>query len=84
MKSQMSSMTASLLLLFFPLTGFTAALGHPLISISVAKIFLVLFYPINAFTNPFLYVFLTKIVHMRPCSISFRSNKPSNTSNELK
>ncbi|CAJ0569145.1 unnamed protein product, partial [Mesorhabditis spiculigera] len=43
--------------LFF---GFTAALGFPLISISDAKIFLVFFFPINSFMNPFLYVFFTK------------------------
>lgn len=43
------------------LFGVTAAANVPLISISVAKIFLVLFYPINAFANPFLYVFLTKM-----------------------
>lgn len=43
------------------LFGVTAAADKPLISISVAKIFLVIFYPINAFANPFLYVFLTKM-----------------------
>ncbi len=42
--------------------GITAAMNLPLISISIAKIFLVLFYPINAFANPFLYVFFTKVV----------------------
>uniref|UniRef100_A0A0N5AX70 G_PROTEIN_RECEP_F1_2 domain-containing protein n=1 Tax=Syphacia muris TaxID=451379 RepID=A0A0N5AX70_9BILA len=48
--------------LFF---GLTASLNVPLISISVAKIFLVFFYPINAFANPFLYVFFTKVVQNR-------------------
>jgi follicle stimulating hormone receptor len=42
--------------------GLTAALHLPLISISVAKIFLVLFYPINACFNPFLYVFFSKVI----------------------
>ncbi|VDM47299.1 unnamed protein product [Toxocara canis] len=56
--------------LFF---GFTATLNMPLISISVAKIFLVLFYPINAFANPFLYVFFTKVIqkNVRPRAMSF-------------
>ncbi|CAJ0569146.1 unnamed protein product, partial [Mesorhabditis spiculigera] len=45
--------------LFF---GFTAALGFLLISISDAKIFLVFFFPINSFMNPFLYVFFTKVI----------------------
>uniref|UniRef100_F1L5M5 Thyrotropin receptor n=1 Tax=Ascaris suum TaxID=6253 RepID=F1L5M5_ASCSU len=56
--------------LFF---GFTAAMNKPLISISVAKIFLVLFYPINAFANPFLYVFFTKVIqkNVRPRAMSF-------------
>uniref|UniRef100_A0A914ZQ77 G-protein coupled receptors family 1 profile domain-containing protein n=1 Tax=Parascaris univalens TaxID=6257 RepID=A0A914ZQ77_PARUN len=56
--------------LFF---GFTAAMNKPLINISVAKIFLVLFYPINAFANPFLYVFFTKVVqkNVRPHAMSF-------------
>lgn len=42
--------------------GLTAASNVPLISVSVAKIFLVIFYPINAFANPFLYVLLTKMI----------------------
>ncbi|CAJ0961777.1 unnamed protein product, partial [Mesorhabditis belari] len=45
--------------LFF---GLTAALGFPMISISNAKIFLVFFFPINSFMNPFLYVFFTKVI----------------------
>ncbi|CAJ0589613.1 unnamed protein product [Cylicocyclus nassatus] len=45
--------------LFF---GLSAAMSHPLISISSAKIFLVFFFPINASANPFLYVFFTKII----------------------
>uniref|UniRef100_A0A915Q7N8 G-protein coupled receptors family 1 profile domain-containing protein n=1 Tax=Setaria digitata TaxID=48799 RepID=A0A915Q7N8_9BILA len=82
---KMATLIGTEMLCWFPTLffGFTAAVGHPLISISVAKIFLVLFYPINAFTNPFLYVFLTKIVHTRPCAMSFL-NKVPNISNELK
>ncbi|VDK81927.1 unnamed protein product [Litomosoides sigmodontis] len=83
---KMATLIGTEMLCWFPTLffGFTAALGHPLISISVAKIFLVLFYPINAFTNPFLYVFLTKITHMRPCSMLFLTNKTSKSTNELK
>ncbi|MCP9264465.1 Follicle-stimulating hormone receptor [Dirofilaria immitis] len=82
---KMATLIGTEMLCWFPTLffGFTAALGHPLISISVAKIFLVLFYPINAFTNPFLYVFLTKIIRLRPCSTSIFSKTP-NIRNELK
>ncbi|CAG9540665.1 unnamed protein product [Cercopithifilaria johnstoni] len=82
---KMATLIGTEMLCWFPTLffGFTAALGYPLISISVAKIFLVLFYPINAFTNPFLYVFLTKITHMRPCLKLLPTNKTS-TSNESK
>ncbi|KAL3985913.1 7 transmembrane receptor (rhodopsin family) protein [Acanthocheilonema viteae] len=82
---KMATLIGTEMLCWFPTLffGFTAALGHPLISISVAKIFLVIFYPINAFTNPFLYVFLTKITHMRPCLTSFLNKKTSNSSNKL-
>ncbi|KJH51489.1 7 transmembrane receptor [Dictyocaulus viviparus] len=45
--------------LFF---GLSAALGHPMISLSSAKFLLVFFFPINASANPFLYVFFTKII----------------------
>ncbi|XGW06937.1 hypothetical protein V3C99_016894 [Haemonchus contortus] len=45
--------------LFF---GLSAAMGHPLISLSSAKFLLVFFFPINASANPFLYVFFTKII----------------------
>uniref|UniRef100_A0A913HVI7 G_PROTEIN_RECEP_F1_2 domain-containing protein n=1 Tax=Strongyloides stercoralis TaxID=6248 RepID=A0A913HVI7_STRER len=45
--------------LFF---GITAALHTPLISLTKAKICLIIFYPINSCANPFLYVFLTKVV----------------------
>ncbi|KAM3716567.1 Follicle-stimulating hormone receptor [Dirofilaria immitis] len=81
---KMATLIGTEMLCWFPTLffGFTAALGHPLISISVAKIFLVLFYPINAFTNPFLYVFLTKIIRLRPCSTSIFSKTP-NIRNEL-
>ncbi|CAB3397397.1 unnamed protein product [Caenorhabditis bovis] len=48
--------------LFF---GFTAAIGYPLISLSNAKFVLVFFFPINAFANPFLYVFFTKVIQNR-------------------
>jgi hypothetical protein len=41
--------------------GLTAAFGHPLITLTNAKICLILFYPINSCANPILYVFLTKI-----------------------
>lgn len=44
--------------LFF---GLTAAAGFPLITLTNAKICLILFYPINSCANPILYVFLTKI-----------------------
>jgi len=44
--------------LFF---GLTAAFGHPLITLTNAKLCLILFYPINSCANPILYVFLTKI-----------------------
>uniref|UniRef100_A0A914DAU4 G-protein coupled receptors family 1 profile domain-containing protein n=1 Tax=Acrobeloides nanus TaxID=290746 RepID=A0A914DAU4_9BILA len=44
--------------LFF---GLTAVGGYPLISLTNAKICLVLFYPINSCANPWLYVFLTRI-----------------------
>ncbi|KAI6222875.1 Follicle-stimulating hormone receptor [Aphelenchoides fujianensis] len=44
--------------LFF---GLTAAAGHPLITLTNAKICLILFYPINSCCNPVLYVFLTRI-----------------------
>uniref|UniRef100_A0A1I8ERG9 G_PROTEIN_RECEP_F1_2 domain-containing protein n=1 Tax=Wuchereria bancrofti TaxID=6293 RepID=A0A1I8ERG9_WUCBA len=83
---KMATLIGTEMLCWFPTLffGLTAALGHPLISISVAKIFLVIFYPINAFTNPFLYVFLTKITHIRPCWISLLSSKTPNDSNELK
>ncbi|KAK6108858.1 7 transmembrane receptor (rhodopsin family) protein [Brugia pahangi] len=83
---KMATLIGTEMLCWFPTLffGLTAALGHPLISISVAKIFLVLFYPINAFTNPFLYVFLTKITHIRPCWISLLNSKTPNDSNELK
>uniref|UniRef100_A0A914Y1P1 G-protein coupled receptors family 1 profile domain-containing protein n=1 Tax=Panagrolaimus superbus TaxID=310955 RepID=A0A914Y1P1_9BILA len=46
--------------LFF---GITASLGYPLITITNAKICLVLFYPINSCANPYLYVFLTQMGH---------------------
>nr|AAN01360.1 thyroid-stimulating hormone receptor [Clarias gariepinus] len=38
----------------------SAALDHPLISISNSKILLVLFYPLNSCANPFLYAVFTK------------------------
>ncbi|KAI1701345.1 7 transmembrane receptor (rhodopsin family) domain-containing protein [Ditylenchus destructor] len=41
--------------------GITAAVGMPLISLTNAKVCLVLVYPINSCANPLLYVFLTKI-----------------------
>ncbi|KAI6185461.1 Follicle-stimulating hormone receptor [Aphelenchoides besseyi] len=44
--------------LFF---GLTAAAGLPLITLTNAKICLILFYPINSCANPILYVFLTRI-----------------------
>ena len=37
-----------------------AIYGQPLIDVSISKILLVFVYPINAFTNPFLYFFGTK------------------------
>ncbi|KAE9549205.1 hypothetical protein FO519_007585 [Halicephalobus sp. NKZ332] len=44
--------------LFF---GITATIGVPLISLTNAKICLILFYPINSCANPYLYVFLTQM-----------------------
>lgn len=41
--------------------GITAAMGMPLITLTNAKICLIIFYPINSCANPMLYVFLTKI-----------------------
>lgn len=38
----------------------SAALDHPLITISDSKILLVLFYPLNSCANPFLYAIFTK------------------------
>ncbi|XP_058248726.1 thyrotropin receptor [Hemibagrus wyckioides] len=38
----------------------SAALDHPLITISNSKILLVLFYPLNSCANPFLYAIFTK------------------------
>uniref|UniRef100_A0A8C1V4C2 Thyrotropin receptor n=1 Tax=Cyprinus carpio TaxID=7962 RepID=A0A8C1V4C2_CYPCA len=38
----------------------TAALDHPLITVSNSKILLVLFYPLNSCANPFLYAIFTK------------------------
>ncbi|XP_060770200.1 thyrotropin receptor [Neoarius graeffei] len=38
----------------------SAALDHPLITISNSKILLVLFYPVNSCANPFLYAIFTK------------------------
>lgn len=38
----------------------SAALAHPLITISKSKILLVLFYPLNSCANPFLYAIFTK------------------------
>ncbi|MCJ8738697.1 hypothetical protein PDJAM_G00038730 [Pangasius djambal] len=38
----------------------SAALRQPLITVSHAKVLLVLFYPINSCANPFLYAFFTK------------------------
>nr|ADH51678.1 follicle stimulating hormone receptor [Solea senegalensis] len=38
----------------------SAALKHPLITISDSKLLLVLFYPINSCSNPFLYAFFTR------------------------
>lgn len=38
----------------------SAALKQPLITVSHAKVLLVLFYPINSCANPFLYAFFTK------------------------
>ncbi|XP_002739238.1 follicle-stimulating hormone receptor-like [Saccoglossus kowalevskii] len=40
--------------------AFTAALAKPLIGVEEAKILLVIFYPINSCTNPFLYAICTK------------------------
>uniref|UniRef100_A0A8R1I7G4 G_PROTEIN_RECEP_F1_2 domain-containing protein n=1 Tax=Caenorhabditis japonica TaxID=281687 RepID=A0A8R1I7G4_CAEJA len=48
--------------LFF---GFTATIGFPLLSLSSAKFVLVFFFPINAFANPFLYVFFTEVIQHR-------------------
>ncbi|KAF8386073.1 fshr-1, partial [Pristionchus pacificus] len=45
--------------------GLSAALGYPLIDISTAKIFIICFFPLNTFTNPFLYVFLTKVIRSK-------------------
>lgn len=44
--------------LFF---GITAAMGIPLITLTNAKICLILFYPINSCANPLIYVYMTKI-----------------------
>ncbi|VDO69649.1 unnamed protein product [Heligmosomoides polygyrus] len=58
--------------LFF---GLSAAMGHPMISLSSAKFLLVFFFPINASANPFLYVFFTKVWHygnhLKRCWFSF-------------
>ncbi|XP_041671985.1 follicle-stimulating hormone receptor isoform X2 [Cheilinus undulatus] len=40
--------------------AFSAALKLPLITVSDAKLLLVLFYPINSCSNPFLYAFFTR------------------------
>ncbi|GMR58574.1 hypothetical protein PMAYCL1PPCAC_28769, partial [Pristionchus mayeri] len=45
--------------------GLSAAVGYPLIDISTAKIFIICFFPLNTFTNPFLYVFLTKVIRSK-------------------
>uniref|UniRef100_A0A915JA89 G-protein coupled receptors family 1 profile domain-containing protein n=1 Tax=Romanomermis culicivorax TaxID=13658 RepID=A0A915JA89_ROMCU len=45
--------------IFFGLIALT--IKKSLISVSSSKILLVLFFPINSFTNPFLYVFLTRM-----------------------
>ncbi|XP_076819319.1 lutropin-choriogonadotropic hormone receptor-like [Clavelina lepadiformis] len=47
---------------FFPISFFSlfALAGLPLLTISTAKILLVVFYPLNACWNPFLYAILTK------------------------
>ncbi|XP_067273485.1 thyrotropin receptor isoform X5 [Pseudorasbora parva] len=42
------------------LYAMTAALDHPLITVSNSKILLVLFYPLNSCANPFLYAIFTK------------------------
>uniref|UniRef100_A0A1I7YGS9 G_PROTEIN_RECEP_F1_2 domain-containing protein n=1 Tax=Steinernema glaseri TaxID=37863 RepID=A0A1I7YGS9_9BILA len=44
--------------LFF---GLTAAFNHPLISLTNAKVFLIVFHPINSLCNPVLYCLATKV-----------------------
>ncbi|MFH4975643.1 hypothetical protein AB6A40_002352 [Gnathostoma spinigerum] len=86
--TKMAILVGTDMLCWFPTLffGLTAAMNYPLINISVAKIFLVLFYPINAFMNPFLYVFFTKVVHktVRPRAVSLlkRISVPSMVAND--
>ncbi|XP_071238663.1 thyrotropin receptor-like [Salvelinus alpinus] len=43
--------------------GLSAALHHPLITVTDSKVLLVLFYPLNSCANPFLYGILTRAFH---------------------
>uniref|UniRef100_A0A674A3Q1 Thyroid stimulating hormone receptor n=1 Tax=Salmo trutta TaxID=8032 RepID=A0A674A3Q1_SALTR len=43
--------------------GLSAALHHPLITVTDSKVLLVLFYPLNSCANPFLYGILTQAFH---------------------
>jgi hypothetical protein len=57
----------------FPIVffGLTAAMGYPLIDVTESKMLLVIFFPLNACANPFLYVLATK--HFRQDFVSMIS-----------
>ncbi|CAI5453469.1 unnamed protein product [Caenorhabditis angaria] len=65
--TKMALLVATDLICWFPTLffGFTALIGFPLLTLKNAKFVLVFFFPINAFANPFLYVFFTKVIQNR-------------------
>ncbi|ULT90995.1 hypothetical protein L3Y34_008942 [Caenorhabditis briggsae] len=65
--TKMTVLVVTDLICWFPTLffGFTATIGFPLLSLSSAKFVLVFFFPINAFANPFLYVFFTEVIQHR-------------------
>lgn len=60
--------------LFF---GITATLGVPLITLTNAKICLILFYPVNSCANPYLYVFLTQMGKEAKKKVDLKRKRPS-------
>jgi len=60
--------------LFF---GITATLGVPLITLTNAKICLILFYPVNSCANPYLYVFLTQMGKEAKKKVDKKRKRPS-------